>query len=232
MSDQPAPTPVPTPAPKTPTRHAEQDQEVANFITETRQMIESARDDAVIAPLLAARGYDAASLAKGLALQQTAQSTFTLRQTAMAAQKGASAAAEGALAAARSAYVDFRETARATFSDSNARTALGLTGKIPEDLQKLITTARASYTAAQSAPYQATLATYGFPAATIASALAALDALSTADKAQNAAIAAAVKATSDRDAAVKALQQWAKQFKSIASVALRAQPIQAKKLGL
>jgi hypothetical protein len=229
MSDQPI---TPTPAPKTPSSRADQDQEVANFITQTRQMIEIARDDHVIAPILAARGYNAAALAQGLALQQTAQSTFTARQTAMAAQQQAAAAAADALAAARATYTDFRETARSTFSNPDARTALKVTGKIPEDLQKFLTTARSSYAVAQSAPYQATLATYGFPAATLASAVAALDALSEAYKAQETIGQDAVKATADRDAAVKALKQWAKQFKGIASVALRAQPTQAKKLGL
>jgi hypothetical protein len=228
MSDQP----VTPPAPKTPSRRADQDQVIANLITETRQMIEIARDDPAIAPVLAGRGYDAAALAAGLALQQAAQDAYTARQIAMAAQQQAAATAADALAAARAAYTDFRETARSTFSDPNVRTALKVTGVIPEDLQKFLTAARASYTAAQSAPYQATLATYGFPAETLASAVAALDALSEAYKSQKAIGKDAVQATSDRDAAVKALNQWAKQFKGIASVALRAQPIQAKKLRL
>jgi hypothetical protein len=195
-------------------------------------MIELARDDSDIAPLLAGRGYDAAALAAGLALQQAAQDAYTARQSAMAAQQQAADAAADALAAARATYTDFRETARSTFSDPNARTALKVIGVVPEDLQKFITAARTSYTTAQSAPYQATLATYGFPAATLANALAAIDALSDAYNAQKTIGKNAVQATADRDAAVKALQQWAKQFKGIASVALRAQPIQAKKLGL
>lgn len=226
MSDQPAPAPKPAP------RRAEQDQATANLITATRQMIESARDDAAIAATLAGRGYDADKFSEGLALQQAAQDAFTIRQTAMAAQKQAAATLDGAEATAREMYLDFRETVRAVMTASADRTALGLTGKIPEDLQKFITTARASYTAAQSGPYAATLATYGFPAAAIAAAVAALDALSTADQAQTAAIAAAVQATANRDAAVKAVDQWSRQFKRIAAVALRAQPAQAKKLGL
>ena len=228
MSDQP----TSTPAPKTPARRADQDQAIANLITEARLLIEKARDDAEIAPALAGRGFDAAAFAQGLALQQAAQDAFDTRQSAMNAQKKASNTADQAQAAARSAYMDFRETARVNFRDSDARGALGLTGKIPGDMEKFITTARASYKAAQSAPYQATLATYGFPAAAIASALAALDALAEASKAQDDAISKAVKATTARDAAVEALEQWIKKFKSIASIALRPQPDQVKKLGL
>lgn len=110
--------------------------------------------------------------------------------------------------------------------------SLGLKGEAPRDAQKFITTARASYATAQTAPYATILATYGFPAETIAAAVAALDAFSKAGEAQTAAAAAAVQATADRGAAVDALKQWSKQFKNIAAVALRTQPAQAKKLGL
>jgi len=229
MSDQVTPTPAPKSAP----RRAEQDQEIANLINETREMIEIARDDPGIAPVLAGRGYDAAALAAGLALQQTALDAYAARQSAMAAQKESIAAADAALAAARKTYTDFRTTARLTFTgNTKAGTDLVLTGKIPSDIDKFIVAAHTSYTKAQSEPYQATLATYGFPAETLAAALAALDALSDASKAQETTGKDAVKATNDRDAAVKALEQWAKQFKGIASIALRAQPTQAKKLGL
>lgn len=70
----------------------------------------------------------------------------------------------GAETTACHTYVDFRETARAVFTASVDRTALGLVGKIRNDTQKFITEARTSYTTAQTEPYQATLATYGFPA--------------------------------------------------------------------
>ena len=57
-----------------------------------------------------------------------------------------------------------------------------------------------------------------------------MDALSTTDEAQNAAIGAARQATARRDAAVKSLDDWGKQFKRIAKVALRDQPALAGKL--
>jgi hypothetical protein len=225
MSDEPAPTPAPTPKPAS--RHADQDQDVANLITEIKQMIGAAQGDAALGALLAARGYNAAKLDEGQRLQAAAQDAFNARQTAMAAQKQAASAQADAESAARQSYTDFRKIARTIFTAPADQSALGLTGEIPRDAQKFITTARASYTAAQSAPYAA-LAGYGFPA----EALAALDAFSNAAQAQNAAAAQAVKATADRDAAVDALKQWNKQFKSVAAVALRGQPAQAKKLGL
>jgi len=109
---------------------------------------------------------------------------------------------------------------------------ISLGDKIPQDAQKFITAACASYTAALQEPYAATLATYGFPAATIQSAQAALDAMSQADQVQAAALGAATQATANRDAAVKDLNAWVKQFSKIAGVALKGRPDLLKKLGL
>jgi hypothetical protein len=226
MATEPAPTP------KAPVRRSEQDQATANLITEARQLLETARDDAEIAPLLAARGYDAAKLQAGLDLQAAAQAAFTARQTAIAAQKQAIAASDGAEATARQTFDDFRETARAVFTSAAERSALAVAGSVPRDQQKFITSARAAYTAAQAAPYQAALATYGFPAATVAAALATLDAFTTAIEAQKSAIGAATQATASREAAVKDLNAWIKQFSKIAGVALKNNPGLAKKLGI
>jgi hypothetical protein len=228
MSDQPTPAPK-----KTTARYAEQDQAIANFINETREIIEIARDDPAIAPVLAGRGYDAEALAAGLALQQAALDAYAARQRAMTAQKQSADNITQAFAAARSTYLDFRKTARLTFAkNTHADTDLVLTAKIPTDMDKFIVAAHTAYTQAQSEAYQAALATYGFPAETLAAALTALDALSTASKAQETVSKDAVQATLNRDAAVKALEQWVKHFKGIASIALRPQPTQAKKLKL
>jgi len=57
--------------------------------------------------------------------------------------------------------------------------------------------------AAQAAPYQATLATYGFPAATLTAALGTLDAFSAEDQAHTAAVSQATQAIANRDAVVQ-----------------------------
>jgi len=220
------------PTPNAVRAYAAQDQKQANALAAARLLIETARDDAEIARILAARGYDAAGLAAGLSLQASAQAAFTARQTAMAGQQQASAALAGAAAAARQTYADFRATARAIFAAPADRTALGLTGNAPKDTQKFLTLARVSYTTAQAAAYQPTLTTYGYPATALTAAQATLDALSTANGVQNAAIGAARQATADRDRAVKALTDWVSQFKRIAKVALRDQPGLVKKLEL
>ena len=217
--------------PKPVKRNAEQDQLIADKITAAAQYLDTVEGDAEIAALLAARGYTAARLAEGRTLYRTAQSAFTDRQVAMAAQGQATAGLSGSAASARDMYLDFRDTVRSisTFTASD-RTALKVNGALPADKQKMITLARTSYQAAQQEPYAATLATYGFPAATLDAALAALDAYSKADTDQNTAIGAAVKATADRNAAVKALDAYMKQLRGIAKVALRQRPDLLKKL--
>lgn len=219
------------PAPKPVKRNAEQDQVIADKITAAAQYLDTVVGDAEISALLAARGYDEQKLKAGRTLQAAAQAAFTHRQTMLAAQGHATAGLSGSTATAREMYIDFRETVRAitTFTASD-RTALKVTGTIPADKQIMITAARASYQAAQAEPYASILATYGYPAAAIAAALAALDAQSAADTDQNSAIGSATKATADRNAAVKALDAYMKQIKGIAKVALRKRPDLLKKL--
>jgi hypothetical protein len=86
----------------------------------------------------------------------------------------------------------------------------------------------AQKTIAQPLTKPATLATYGFPAATFAAALATLGAFSDADKAHQSALSAAPPATANRDA-VKSLNAWVKQFNKIAGVALKNYPGLGKK---
>jgi hypothetical protein len=225
MTDPVVPTPKPV------KRNAEQDQIIADKITAAAQYLDTVEGDPEISAVLVTRGYDTAKLKEGRTLHAAAQSAFTQRQLTMAAQGQATAGLSGNAATAREMVVDFRETVRSITAFTAAdRVALKVNGTLPTDKQKFITLARASYEAAQQPPYAATLATYGFPAATITAALAALDAYSKADTDQNTAIGAATKATADRNAAVKALDAYMKQLRGIAKVALRKRPDLFKKL--
>lgn len=217
----------PIAAPKT---YAPQDQRMSDRIVATGQLIESARNDAEIAALLTAVGYDAAALDAGLALQQAAQQAFFARQDAMAAREQGALALKEARAAVRKTYANFRKIARALYTQPADRTALALTGNVPGDNQKFILIARTSYNAALNEPYQTTFATYGYPAATLNAALAELDAFSAADDTQNTTAAQAKQATADRNTAVKAMDAWVRQFTQIAKVALQPHPALYDKL--
>jgi hypothetical protein len=129
-------------------------------------------------------------------------------------------------------YADFRETARAVFTSTAERSALSINSNVPKDAQKFITVVRASYAAAQNDPYKTTLVKYGYPAAHIAEAVAALDAYSTSIESHGVSKSDAEKATTDRNAAYKELVKWNQQFTKIAKVATRTRSDLSKKLNL
>lgn len=211
-------------------RKTDQDQRIADKITADWQYLKAVKADAEISAILAARGYTPDKLAEGFDLQRATQSAFTYRQTTLATQSRATAGLSGN-AAVREIYIDFRDTVRAiTDFTASDRAALKASGAIPNDRQKMITLARASYQAAQTEPFASILATYGYPLTAIATALAALDVCAAADIEQNLAVGNAAKATADRNAAVKTLDAYMKQLRSIAKVALRQRPDLLKKL--
>jgi len=109
---------------------------------------------------------------------------------------------------------------------------VGLKGEVPKDKQQFVTTARASYIAAQNEPYQTALAALGYSKEIIDAALATLDAMTKADEVQAAAIGAATQATARRNDAIKALKAWMQLFDRVARVALKQRPDLRKKLGL
>uniref|UniRef100_UPI003752E123 hypothetical protein n=1 Tax=Armatimonas sp. TaxID=1872638 RepID=UPI003752E123 len=129
---------------------AEQDVELANFISQSRVTIETILATPEILALLPRR-YDTAKLNAGLGLQSTAQNSFTARQTAIGEETAANLAVTEGRRAAYDRYVHFRETTRAEFRGQAERQALGVVGTIPVDTEKLLTQAKASYTAAGQA---------------------------------------------------------------------------------
>jgi len=224
----------PTPTPAAPKRgRSNQDQRIADRIASAGQTLLLAQSDSELAALLAGRGYDAARLAEGQALQSAAQAAFTGRQRAAAEQTAATAALVAAGVAARRAYSDFRITARAVFPAPAANLALGLAGAASEDLQKFLTAARTSYDVAlNTAAYLTELARFGYAQAALETARGLLDALAAADAAQEGAKAAALQATRQRDEAAAALDAWLRRFHAIAKIAARGRPDLALKLGL
>ena len=200
---------------------AEQDEELANFISQSRVAIETFLAHPELLSKLALRGYDAGKLNAGLALQSAAQAAFTARQTAMGNETRANQAVATARTAAYSAHYDFRETVRAAFRGQSERQALGVVGSIPADTERLLTQARASYAAAAQAPYHAVLSGLGYNDAGLSAAVATVTALQTARATQEAARSTAVAATAARNAAAKELKEWMQALNRIAKLALR-----------
>jgi len=202
----------------------EQDQAIANLITEVYTLIKAVQDDAVVAVAVQAFGYDDARLEDGMVLQRAALSKFAARAEAIGAQRQATIALEAAETAARDVYATFRLVARAMYRDSDARSALSMKGVVPQDRQKFITTAAASYANAQADPFATEFALYGYSVDRIAAVAAALDDLVASDTRQNTAISDAIAATAARDAAARELTEWMGKFRSIIKAALKDDP--------
>jgi len=233
MPDNPSNTPNPTPSPEeTPRHRAEQDQSIANAITEAFELLAVAQSDPETGPLMAAKGYDAPELQNGVTLQAAAQDTFNARQQAIAKRDAASEAFDTAEKAARQTYADFRETARIMFSAATDRSALGLNGAVPKDLQKFITTATASYNAAKAAAYVPVLAKVDFPATKVTAELAAVKKLGELHSKFDTADGDAATATTNRDTAYKAMAKWMSEYRRLAKIALRGKPGLLAKLGV
>ena len=231
MPEQPSPTNPTTPAtPSTPRTRSEQDAEIANDISGSKQVIDLLQNDGVVRTPLVTRGFDTQRINTGLALQIAAQTCFNGRQAAMGQQEDCTQKLSTAAEAARQAYSDFRKTVTSVYKSKGQRTALGCSGKVPGDLQQFITVATASYATAKTAPYQAALTPFGFPAATLNAHLTALTQLGALREEQQTAIGNAVTATNRRNNAHGSLMDWVQQLRGIASVAFRSQPEQAEKL--
>ncbi len=228
MNDQPT-------VPSAPARtYASQDQALANRINQYRGALILARDSSELLSLLQPRGYDDAALAAGIALCDAAQVAFTARQSAQAAQQAAQLAEQAARQVARDGFQDFRKIARAVFrADPAAQTALGATGRVPSDQEKFLTLATAAYAAVlEHSDYLAALTQRGLDQSVIQAEQAKLEALVQANAAHEVAKAAAMRATAERNAAAKAMDDWWAQFRAIAQVALKDRPDLRYELGI
>ena len=231
MTD-PVPTPTPVPPAKPAIERADQDKKMLDRIVGSGQSLATSQADSEIMAALEPRGFTPEKFGEGRGQQQVALNAFSVRQTAMKAQKQTTAIRDGAESAAREMYSEFRYNARKLFPADADRTALNLNGNVFKDTQQFIGQASMSYLAAQGGVYAATFAANGYPAAYLTAALKALDDFKTADENQNAAIGAAVKATADRDAAFAVLDKWMKVYERIAGSALKTRPDLAKKINV
>ena len=206
---------------------------MANDISAALTMIETARDDGDIQALIGPKGYAVDDLNDALDnLQAPAQAAFNARQTAIGVATRATENLSKMEAEERKDFTDYRETARAVFTEKTDWTSLGLNGVAPKDLQQFLTAAKASYDAGKKAPYTAGLTKRGYSPAAIDAQLAGIKSVSDLVKTQGLAAGAAQKATATRDAAYANLKAWVSEFRKIVKRVLRERPDLAAKLGL
>ena len=212
---------------------ANQSREMAERLVQVRTNITNVQADEELAAVLAARGMDAAQLARGLELQAAAATAYDLRQQAMGAQQAATGALEMAVTEAVTAYTEFRAMARLALKTSAARTALGLNSEIPLDTEQFMSQARAGYAAAlENAEYLEALTAYGYAVERIRGLLTQIEMLYAPLAAANQAKSGALRATQVRNEAFAAMDDWYVRFKTIARFAMRGRPDLKARLGL
>lgn len=204
--------------------YAEQDLHITEYITRCSTLIRNVRQNENVLSLLAARGYDDARLQQGEDLRSLAQAGFEKRALTIAAQSKATDELNLKEATARSLFADFRMVARAIFTDDGSRSALSMGDYLPGDRQAFITLARGACAVAAGEAYLPELSEFGYDAAFIEKIANSIEELEAADAVQNAAIQAAIAATTERNDAYEKLYAWIKQFRTIANVTLRHDP--------
>ncbi|MFT3781526.1 MAG: hypothetical protein QM790_05865 [Nibricoccus sp.] len=210
-----------------------QSQAASNTITGALQSITAALEDPVILKLMSARAYDEPEFHVGLDFQASAQSAFDTRQKSPATKAEAKKLRDEAFDLAWEEFSDFRTTVKPMrkLSDSDKAT-LGATGKMTRDLQKFVTNATAAYQAAQKSPYTELLAPRSYTITWLNNAIARLKTVTDYDNSYTGAKALAKSSTEARNAAVDALDDWMREFRANAKIALKTQPVLLAKLGL
>jgi hypothetical protein len=151
-------------------------------------------------------GYPVSSLVEGFHLFQAAQTVQTARETALQRLEQAGAGYAAAESAAHQAYREFRTTVRFLYKDPASQVKLGVTGALPDDLQKFLFRARAAYTAARRCPgYRAGLASLN----SLEHGLQTLDILKQADLELEAARKSVLQITQRLDKLMICLDEWA-----------------------
>ncbi len=210
---------------------AEQDQRVANEISEASVLIEMLDRDPALAARIGKTGVSKKQLTEAKALQATAQADFTARQSKMGLADSEITAAKNLHATNEKDYADFRVILRQSGLTAAQRTALGLDGKIPQDRQKLLTQLRASYTEARKPIYRATLDAEGYTIAALDALLASASLLDTRTASARQAIGDAQAATEARNRSTAALRRWSVGVKTRARRSLVDHPELLRQLG-
>ncbi len=188
----------------------------------SQQALANAANNPEIAALLAGFGYDAARIAAGQALYDTAQAAQVAQKQEYGEQYAASQAFETAWKTANETYMQLVKVARVAFStDPNAATALGIAGRRKPTYPGWLEQAQQFYlTALENAAFQTELARFGVTLEKLQAGKALVDAVVAAKQAQGSETAEAQAATQTRDNALEALDAWMSDFIAIAKIAL------------
>lgn len=203
---------------------------IAGRLNAAQMAISNSLADAEIQSLVAGYGYSSDKLNAGQSLYYSALAAVTAQKAAAGAQKQSTQEMDAAEVSARDAFLSLSKVARAIFKNDKARlTALGLTGKAPDNTAEFLAAASALFDNAAGAP---TLAEYGYELVRLESEKAKIAAFNLANQRQQAAKGAAQQATREQEAAMTSLDAWRAQYVKIARVALREKRQLLEKIGV
>ena len=213
----------PQPEPLAPVRkRSQQNKAMGEYITEAGVLLVTALTNPDVAARLATRSYDAAKIGAGVALQNAAQAAYNGRQSDLGDRFSSVSEQKQKFDEEKAEFDAFRTLARPQFTDKGARTDLGLSGSVPQDMSAFITWARAAYTNAKAEQFQTDLADLGYGIAQLDAELEELSALEAQMSERQSAGGGAQAATSDRNTAFRALKAWMDKLEGVATVALGA----------
>ena len=231
--NQPVVPTEPAAADKPKRKASPQDQASINRINEYYTRLIAVKANRPLADLLQARGYDDAGLDEGLALIGAAQASFNAIESTRDDRTRSAAALRATDQDVRLSFANFRKIAGGAFKDdAAAKSALKVTGRIPNDQQKFFSFADGAYENALKQPYITVLGKRGYTPDALAAERAKLTVLTAAIAGLRTAEDARKNTVSQRTAAVKAADRWWAEFSAVAEVATQNQPQWRGQLGL
>ena len=191
-------------------------------LAQSQQALANAANNPAIAALLAEFGFDAARIAVGQALYDTAQAAQVAQKQEYGEQYAATQAFTTAFKTANQTYMQMVKVARVAFTkDPHAITALGVAGQRKESYSGWLEQAQQFYLAAlENTAFQTEFARFGVTLEKLQNGQGLVSAVVAAKQAQGTETAEAQQATQARDAALDALSEWMAEFIAIAKIAL------------
>ena len=207
---------------------------ISNFLTECRLLIEGALAGGPAAELLALCGYDQKALEAGQALYDRASALMADQIKEYGDQYQATAALDAAWTEADAQYGKTVKLARVAFRDDvQAQGALMLAGIRPQSLGGWLEQVEVFYRNLLSTPrFWEAIARFGLTREKLMAGQALVQAVADRKTAQRKETSEAQEATEQRDAAMKALDRWAQDFRAVAKVALADRPQLLEGLGI
>ena len=197
-------------------------QSIDSKLAAAQLALANAAQNTEIGALLTGFGYDAARVAVGQALYETALSAQVAQKQEYGEQYAATYEFDAAWKTANQTYTQLVKIARVAFKGNpNAATALGISGKRKPSYSGWLDQAQQFYLSALENPdFQAALAQFGVTLEKLQAGKFLVEAVTAAKQSKEIETGEAQQATKIRDAALDGLDDWMSDFVAIARIAL------------